>query len=60
VEGDHLTYEAYMAKHPNYMAAFMTDEGNGQTLHWGIEDGKLTLTWENARSVMLRRPGGGN
>ena len=60
VNGTELTYEAYMAKHPNYMHAFMTDEDNGQTLGWSVDDGMLTLTYASGAVVTLRRPGGGN
>jgi len=60
VEGNQLTYEAYMAKYPNYMAGFMTDEGNGVELQFGVEDGTLTLTWPDGSMATLRRPGGGN
>ena len=59
VDGDHVTVEAYMAKHPNYMHGFMTEEGNGVTLHWGVEDDILKLTWEDGRSATLRRPSQG-
>jgi hypothetical protein len=60
VDGNSLTYEAFMAKYPNYMAAFGGDDSNGVTLEFAIADEILTLTWPNGRGATLRRPGGGN
>ena len=61
VEGDQLTYEAYMAKNPNYMAGW---EDNGVTVTWSVEDDILTLHWTSGRTegftATLRRPGTAN
>jgi hypothetical protein len=61
VAGNVITYEAYVAKHPNYMAGFMTEEGNAVTMTYAIEDGILTLEWTSGngagRKATLRRPG---
>ena len=61
VEGNVITYEAYVAKHPNYMAGFMVDDGNGVSMTYAIEDGILTLEWTGGnsagRKATLRRPG---
>lgn len=61
VEGTAITYEAYVAKHPNYMAGFMTEEGNAVTMTYALEDGILTLEWTSGngagRKATLRRPG---
>jgi hypothetical protein len=64
VAGDVITYEAYVAKNPGYMAGFMTDEGNAVTMTYAIEDGALTLEWTSGngagRKATLRRPGQSN
>ena len=61
VAGNVITYEAYVAKHPNYMAGFMVDDGNGVSMTYAIEDGILTLEWTGGnsagRKATLRRPG---
>jgi hypothetical protein len=61
VAGNVITYEAYVAKFPNYMAGFMTEEGNAVTMTYAIEDGILTLEWTSGnsagRKATLRRPG---
>jgi hypothetical protein len=62
VDGNQLVYEAYMAKDPNYMADFMSEEGgNGVTVTFGISGGILTLEWADGQSAgqkaTLRRPG---
>lgn len=57
VEGDQLSYEAYMAKNPNYMASFGADGDNARTMTFTIDDGMLTLRFGNGASVTLRRPG---
>jgi hypothetical protein len=60
VEGNQITFEAYMAKDPNYMAGFDTEEGNGVTAEFAIEDGILTLRWVDGFSqgvtATFRRP----
>jgi hypothetical protein len=60
VEGNRITFEAYMAKDPNYMAGFGTEEGNGVTVEFGIEDEILTLSWvdgfSQGASATFRRP----
>jgi hypothetical protein len=62
IEGNTLTTQAYMAKNPNYMAAFSAQERtNAQTRTFSIEDGTLTLRPTSGNgvggSVTLRRPG---
>jgi hypothetical protein len=62
VEGNRITYEAYVAKDPNYMGDWNAqDPGNPVVLTYGISDGTLTLTWEEGLSpgmkATLRRPG---
>jgi hypothetical protein len=61
VAGNVITYEAYVAKNPGYMADFMTEEGNAVTMTYSIDDGILTLEWTEGRSAgrkaTLRRPG---
>ena len=42
VEGNQVTFDAYMAKDPNYMADFGEDL---QTADWQIEDNMLTLAF---------------
>ena len=60
VEGGQITFEAYMAKDPNYMAGFDTEEGNGVTVEFSIEDEILTLQWvdgfDPGSSATFRRP----
>ena len=60
VEGNVITYEAFVAKNPNYMAGFMTDEGNAVTMTYAIDDGILNLEWTSGngagRRATLRRP----
>jgi hypothetical protein len=60
IEGNELTYEAYVAKDPNYMATF---EDNGVTVGWKVEDDILTLTYTSGRQAGLvatfRRPTSG-
>ncbi len=57
VEGDRITYEAYMAKDPNYMGDW---GGNGVNVTYTIEDEMLTLHWLDGFSegltATLRRP----
>jgi len=61
VEGDQVTYEAYVAKDPNYMAAWGDNAG---TMTFELEGETLTLSWPDAGgpfaglSATLRRPGG--
>lgn len=63
VEGDTITYDAYVAKDPNYMADFnVQTRANATRMTFSITDGILTLKWlEGARSAggaaTLRRPG---
>ena len=63
VDGDQIVYEAFMAKNPNYMAAFsMEDHTNARRMRFSIEDGTLTLHAidtdgnETGASTTLRRP----
>ena len=60
IQGDQLTYEAYMAKNPNYMNAWDADTAaNGVTLTMRMDDeGMLVLEWPNGRKVTLRRAPG--
>lgn len=64
VEGDRITYEAYVAKDPNYMADWNAQErtnANSMTFSIG-DDGVLTLKWIDGflagMTATLRRPGG--
>ncbi len=58
MDGDQLTYEAYVALNPNYMAGF---PDNDTTVTYKVEDGMLSLTWtsgiQNGWTVTLGRPG---
>jgi hypothetical protein len=58
IDGDKLSFDAYMAKNPNYMASFGE---NLQAARWKIEGEVLTLTFQEGfsegRSVTLRHPG---
>lgn len=65
VSGNEITYEAFVAKDPAYMAGFEPSggEGNAQTMTFGIEDGALTLSFGEGgpmggATATLRRPGG--
>jgi len=60
VSGSTITYEAYMAKNPNYMADFGMEAANGVELEFSIAEGTLTLTWPNGFGATLRRPRGTN
>lgn len=58
VEGNTLTYEAYMAKDPNYM----DDWGeNGESVDWAVDGTTLTLTFTSGfmegTTATLRRAG---
>lgn len=57
VDGDQIIYEAYMAKDPNYMAAF---EENATTVSFTLEGETLTLTWMDGfaegETATFRRP----
>ena len=62
VEGNEISYEAYMAKYPNYMAAFdVESRANAETMTFDIQDGVLTLRPTSGpaqgATVTLRRPG---
>ena len=62
VDGSQITYEAYVAKDPNYMGDWNLDgPGNEVTVTFSISDGTLTLTWVDGfaagQSATLRRPG---
>lgn len=50
-----ITMEAYMAKNPNYMAAFGRDGGNGVSVNYSFADGVLTLAWPGGGTAILRR-----
>ena len=60
VEGDELTYEAFMAKDPNYMASF---EENGATASWEVDGDTLTLRFTSGFmdgwTGTFRRPNSG-
>ena len=68
IEGDQITYEASMAKDPNYMAGFAPTggDGNAQVMNFSLENGVLTLTWpvgggafsNQGQKATLSRPGG--
>ena len=51
VEGDEPTYEAFMAKAPNYMASF---QENGATATWEVDGDTLIACSSEIRSVLLR------
>ncbi|MGI9625559.1 MAG: hypothetical protein ACR2QM_01875 [Longimicrobiales bacterium] len=65
VSGAEVTYEAFVAKDPAYMAGFAGTDGagNAQTITYGVADGRLTLTFPEGdgpmggAKVTLRRPG---
>jgi len=66
VQGDVITYEAFMAKDPAYMSRFSATggEGNAQTMTYSIDDGVLTLSFGEGgpmggATATLRRPGAG-
>lgn len=62
VNGNRLTYEAFMAKDPNYMAEFGPDAANGIEVEFSITGGILTLKWMTGISAgvtaTFRRPQG--
>jgi hypothetical protein len=67
VSGNTITYEAFVAKDPAYMAGFAPTggEGNEQTMTFSISDGILTLGFGEGGpmgglTATLRRPGGGD
>ncbi len=43
VEGDQITYEAYMAKNPSYMSRFGPEGENASTMRFAIDNDILTL-----------------
>ena len=56
IEEGKLIYEAWVAKNPNYAARWgMEGGGNATALVMSLEDGTLTLEWENGRKATLRR-----
>ena len=60
VQGPELTYEAYVAKDPNYMASF---EDNGATATWEVDQSTLTLVFTSGfldgGTATFRRPTSG-
>jgi hypothetical protein len=60
IQGDQLTYEAWVAKWPNYMNAWDTETGgNAIAVTMSMDDeGLLTLEWEDGEKVTLRRAPG--
>jgi len=61
VDGNKLTYEAYVAKDPNYMADWdMETRANATNVTFSIANGILTLKWIDGRNAgqtaTLRRP----
>jgi hypothetical protein len=67
VSGNTITYEAFVAKDPAYMARFapIGGEGNEQTMTFEISDGTLTLHFGEGgpmggATATLRRPGTGS
>ena len=59
LSGDQLTYEAYVAKWPNYMNRWdVQSAGNATTVTMSMEGESLVLQWEDRRKVMLRRAPG--
>jgi hypothetical protein len=55
VEGNTFTFEAWMAKNPNYMDGW---PDNDRTVEWAVSEGVLTVTFENGNKATLRRPEG--
>lgn len=67
VAGNTITYEAFVAKDPEYMSGFAPTggDGNAQTMTFEISDGTLTLHFDEGgpmggATATLRRPGGGD
>ena len=63
VSGNVITYEAFVAKDPEYMSQFAPTggDGNAQTMTYGIADGVLTLHFGEGgpmggATATLRRP----
>ena len=67
VSGNEITYEAFIAKDPAYMAGFAPTggEGNATVMTFSIDEGTLTLNFSDGDGPMqgstatLVRPGGG-
>lgn len=61
VQGTEITYEAYLAKNPNYMANFGTQAGNAARIGFSVQGDLLTLRFlsgNNAGQIAtLRRAG---
>ena len=61
VDGNQITYEAAMAKDPNYMAGFGPEGGNASTMTFTNENGVLTLRFTSGgaegQTATFRRPG---
>jgi hypothetical protein len=52
VAGNRITYEAYVAKDPNYMGDWNAAEaGNAQNMTFSITDGTLALEWTDGFNV---------
>jgi hypothetical protein len=60
VQGNELTYEAFVAKDPNYMASFVE---NGETATWEVDESTLTLKFTSGFmagvTTTFRRPSSG-
>lgn len=52
VSGNEITTRAFVAKNPNYMAAWPE---NASTYTFSIEGDTLTLTWPNGAKAILRQ-----
>ena len=50
VEGSEITYEAALAKNPNYMATFGPDGENASTLSFTIENNVLALRFNSGNA----------
>ena len=61
VDGNQITYEAAMAKNPNYMARFGPEGANASTVTFSVEGGVLTLRFTSGNAegetATFRRPG---
>ena len=61
VQGSDITYEAYIAKNPNYMADFGTPAGNAGTIAFTLQGDLLTLRFmtgnDAGETATLRRAG---
>lgn len=59
IQGNEITYEAYLAKNPNYMADFGTQAGNAGRIGFAVQGDLLTLRFltgnDAGETATLRR-----